>query len=170
MFYICCRVWKIETSIGQFMVHFFYNAHSKKEKKTIKKKNTWHWSFWYFFQLTTHDPYLWGVTRGLSKGVGVIQENGRKRYLKRWKGEEKLCQNTNISLMCLPTHEAIGEWKARRAVRQGTECRTFSPHCHLNLSAILHFMSPLSPNIIWLIPRYTNMALLESFYLSTTTN
>lgn len=38
MFYICCRVWKIETSIGQFMVHFFYNAHSKKEKKTIKKK------------------------------------------------------------------------------------------------------------------------------------
>lgn len=58
MFYICCRVWKIETSIGQFMVHFFYNAHSKK------KKTTWHWSFWYFFQLTTHNPYLWGVTRG----------------------------------------------------------------------------------------------------------
>lgn len=101
---------------------------------------------------------------GLSKGVEVIQENRRKRYLKRWKGEEKLCQNTNISLMCLPTHEAIGEWYARRAVRQGTEGRTFSPHCHLNLSAILHFMSPLSPNIIWLIPRYTNMALLESFY------
>lgn len=76
----------------------------------------------------------------------------------------------NICLMCLPIHETIGEWKARRAVRQGTEGRTFSPHCHLNLSAILHFMSPLSPNIIWLIPRYTNMALLESFYISTTTN
>ena len=77
----------------------------------------------------------------------------------------------NICLMCLPIHETIGEWKARRAVRQGTEGRTFSPLCHLvNLSAILHFMSPLSPNIIWLIPRYTNMALLESFYISTTTN
>ena len=84
-----------------------------------------------------------------------------------WKGgkvKKNCCKNTNICLMCLPIHETIGEWKARRAVRQGTEGRTFSPHCHLNLSAILHFMSPLSPNIIWLIPRYTNMALLESFY------
>ena len=72
------------------MVHFFYNAHSKKEKKTIKKKKHLTLVFLILFQLTTHDPYLWGVTRGLSKGVGVIQENGRKRYLKRWKGEEKL--------------------------------------------------------------------------------
>ena len=61
MFYICCCVWKIEASIGQFMVHFFYNAHSKK------KKTTRHWSFWYFFQLTTHNPYLWGVTRGFKQ-------------------------------------------------------------------------------------------------------
>ena len=164
MFYICCRVWKIETSIGQFMVHFFYNAHSKK-KKPLDTGLSDTFSNW------QHTILICGEWQGgLSQGVGVIQENGRKRYLKRWKGEEKLCQNTNISLMCLPTHEAIGEWKAWQAVRQGTEGRTFSPHCHLNLSAILHFMSPLSPNIIWLIPRYTNMALLVSFYISTTTN
>ena len=78
------------------MVSLWYTSSTmhivKKKKNNKKKKNTWHWSFWYFFQLTTHDPYLWGVTRGLSKGVGVIQENGRKTYLKRWKGEEKLLQ------------------------------------------------------------------------------
>ena len=84
MFYICCCVWKIEASIGQFMVHFFYNAHSKKKKPldTGLSDTSSNWQ---------HTILICGEWQGgLSKGVGVIQENGRKRYLKRWKGEEKL--------------------------------------------------------------------------------
>ena len=156
MFYICCRVWKIETSIGQFMVHFFYNAHSKKLVFLI------------LFPTDNTQSLFVGSDKGFKQRSRSYTGEWKEKIFEKVK--KNCSQNTNICLMCLPTHKAIGEWKARRAVRQGTEGRTFSPHCHLNFSAILHFMSPLSPNIIWLIPRYTNMALLASFYLSTTTN